>query len=148
VVWVSVTGVFQPDFTTDTSDDFGGVEAIDPVTYGSDGIVIDDASIGGYPFGIQIVSPNLAFTTADSKRVVSFDPSDLSVTDSNVYQSPGTFLPEILFDGAHHLLIAERGDLDGLGAGLVLLDLDNKLHPQGPLDVGGPPNSLAVVELP
>jgi len=145
-VFVSMTGVFQPDFSTDTADPYGGIEAVDPDTYTSFGIVVDDADLGGYPWGIQVHSSGLAFTTADSKRVASFNPSNFAVLQKNLYASPGTFLPEILLDGEGHLLVTERGDLQGQDAGLIILDITDNFSVQGPIDVGGPPNSLAVVE--
>lgn len=144
-VWVSMTGVFQPDFTTDVSDPYGGLEGVDVTTYRSEGILIDDADLGGNARGVQISSNDMAFTIVGDTRVATFDPTELLVLDDSVYQSPGFFLPEILFDGTEHLLITERGDYEGKGAGLVILDLSNNLEPVGPLDVGGPPSSVAVI---
>ncbi len=146
-VFVSNAGVFQPDFTTDTSDAFGGIEVVNTLTYQTQGIVVDDADIGGFPWGIQIANNNQAFTIADSQRIAAFDPATFAVVDNNIYESPGTFLPEIHYDGDGHLLVSERGDLEGLGAGLVILDTDNDYAKQGPLDVGGPPTSLAIIDL-
>ncbi len=144
-VFVSQTGVFQTDFSTDTSDDFGGIELVAAQNYVSQGIALDDADIGGYPWGIALVASDLAFTVAESKRVVAFDPGTLEVVDNNVYESPGTYLPEILYDGNGRLLVTERGDLSGQGAGIVIIDVDADFAVTGPVDVGGPPNSLAVL---
>lgn len=146
LVYVTDTGVFEPDFTTDTSNDFGGIEVIDTESYTSNGIIIDDANLGGYPGRIQIASEELGFVVTNSKRIVAFESGGPSVLNTNVYESPGTFLPDILLDGNGHLLVAERGDFEGQGAGLVILDIEDNFSQQGPLDVGGPPNSLAVIE--
>ena len=147
-VFVSMTGVFQGDFLTDVNDPYGGIEVLDPVTYESLGLVIDDKTLGGYPWGVQIFSAQLGFTTADSQRVSVFNPTSFHVIDNNIYESPGTFLPEILLDGEGHLLVTERGDLKGMQSGLVILDITDNFTQQGPLNVGGPPNSLAVVKVP
>jgi hypothetical protein len=146
-VFVSMTGLFQPDFTTDTSDPYGGIEAVDTESYLSQGIVLDDADLGGHPRGIQLASAELAFTIVSDTRVVAFDPSSSEIVENSVYQSPGFFLPEILLDGDRQLLITERGDFDGQGAGLVILDVQNNWNQQGPLDVGGPPSAMTLVDL-
>ncbi|MHC4214936.1 MAG: YncE family protein [Planctomycetota bacterium] len=146
-VYIAMTGLFQPDFTTDTSDAFGGIEAVDTENYITQGIVLDDAEFGGHPRGIQLASAELAFTIVSDTSVVAFDPSTQEVVDNEVYQSPGFFLPEILIDGDRQLLISERGDFEGQGAGLVILDIQNNFDKQGPLDVGGPPNALTVVDI-
>ncbi len=148
LAYITNTGVFGADFLTDTGDNLGGIEVVDPESYLSSGIVIDDADLGGYLGPVEIESAELGFTTADSKRVVSFDPTTFTVIDTNLYESPGTFLPAILLDGKGHLLVTERGDLNGQGAGLVILDIEDDFSVQGPLDVGGPPNALGVIELP
>jgi len=91
-------------------------------------------------------SDDLAFTIVSSTTVTSFDPVAKEVVDAAVYTTPGFFLPQVVVDGNGHLLIAERGDFDGQGAGLVILDIDDGFAAQGPLDVGGPPNAIVVLD--
>lgn len=147
LVYVSMVGTFNENFLTDLDNGLGGIETIDPESSISNGIVIADEALGGYPGRISMASETLGFTTSDSKRVVSFDPSALTVIDENLYESPGTFLPEILVDQGERLLITERGDATGQNAGLVIIDLESGTV-RGPFDVGGPPNSMALVTLP
>ncbi len=144
-VFVCMSGVFT-NFVVDVNDGFGGIEQVDPSNYQSAGIIIDDKALGDYPTDLTIATAGLAFTIVGAKQVAALNLSTGTVISTNIYQTPGSFLPDIHFDGEHSLLIAERGSINGDAAGLVILDINNNYAQQGPLDVGGPPNAVTTLD--
>jgi hypothetical protein len=74
--------------------------------------------------------------------VAAFNPTTYAVVNTNIYTTPGFFLPDISIDQNGRLLVAEQ---DFNAPGIVFLALDGtKLA--GPTGVGAPPVSIAFVE--
>jgi len=141
-LYISDTGVFN-NFVADTSDSYGGVEVVDPVTMESEGIVVDDAELGGYVFHIRL-GEDRGYTVVDGYKVASFSLDGFEVISNNMYESAGFFVPDIAVDSEGRLLVTER---DATNAGIAILDgiTGDLLH--GPIDVGAMPAAITFVDI-
>lgn len=142
-LYVADTGVYV-NFVVDTSDANGGIEVIDGETLESEGIVIDDASLGGGVVEVRLASEALGYTIVGSTKVASFNPTSYAVVNASVYQSPAFFLPDISIDQEGRLLVAEQ---DFNNPGVVFVNTDGTVA-AGPTGVGAPPVSITFVDIP
>lgn len=143
LVYVSESGVFN-DFTTDVTDSYGGIEVIDPNTLLSGGIVIDDASFGGYTKEIRLISQDLGFVIIDGIRVASFNPSTYEVVNDSFYVSTGFYIPDISVDTNNNVYVTE---MDAANPGVVILNSADGSVVAGPVPVGAPPSSITFVNI-
>lgn len=141
-IFVTDSGVFDDHFQTDTADNFGGIETVNPSDNTTSGIQIDDADFGGSLSALQIFSETLAAVTVNATRVSTFNPTTLSVIEPNIYETSSGFLPELLADPNGFLWIPERNPL---ASGLVILDPVTGALQAGPLAVGALPISMALI---
>lgn len=142
-LYVADTGVYV-NWVVNTADDNGGIEIIDAKTNQTEGIVIDDADLGGGVAELRIASAGLGFTIIGSTTVAAFNPTTYAIVDANVYQTPGFFLPDISIDLNGRLLIAEQ---DFNGPGIVFVNPADGVVIAGPTSVGAPPSSIAFVDV-
>lgn len=143
LIYVSLSGVFD-DFDTDVTDGYGGIEVIDPNTLQSQGIMIDDADLGGYPSEIRLASEDLGFVIVDGLHLASFDPTSYEVLDNRFYTSDGYYLPDFSIEESGNLLITERSSTD---PGILILDSNDGSTIAGPIPVGAPPASVVFVDI-
>lgn len=142
-LWITDTGVFKSDFTTDVTTPYGGLEVIDLVTNQSLGILIDDQTFSGYLFSVVLANKNLGFVTVKAETVATFDPEKLTILNANLYKTKSGFLPEILVDRNGMLWIPER---DPRNDGMVVLNPESKTLIAGPLAVGALPASMTLLK--
>ena len=142
--YVANTGPYDPFPTVDTSSAFGGIEVFrrDGEGYVNEGIVVDDADLGGGVNEVRIASASLGYTITNSTTVAAFNPESYEVVDVNVYETPGFFLPDFTIDRNGRILVAEQ---DFGGPGVVFLDLNGAVI-AGPTEVGAPPASITFVD--
>ncbi len=137
-IYVANTGQMI-NFVVDINDDTGGIETIDPVTFDSEGITLDDKDLGGVVGEVRIASDEVAYTFLDYTKVAAFDPIEMTAIDSAVYVSPGFYLPDFTLDRDGNILIAETDFND---PGIVFVDNESWQVDAGPIAVGAPPTSL------
>ncbi len=143
LIYVSNTGVYE-DFDTDITDDFGGIEIIDPQTLESQGIVVDDLDLGGYPTEVRLASATLGFVIVDGLFIASFNPTTYEVLNNSFYISAGSFLPDFTIAENGDVLVTERSTED---PGIVVLDSSNGEIKQGTIAVGALPASITFVDI-
>lgn len=143
LVYVSESGVFE-NFATDVTDSYGGIEVIDPDTLLSGGVVIDDASFGGYTKELRLVSRNLGFVIIGGNKVASFNPSTYEVVNDSFYVSTGFYIPDISVDTNNNVYVAE---MDATNPGVVILSSVDGSVVAGPVPVGAPPSSITFVNV-
>jgi len=78
-LFITDTGLFNANFTTDVNTAYGGIEIINPDTNQTLGIVIDDKNFGGYLSSIAM-SDTVAAVTVSAEKVALFNPSTLAIT--------------------------------------------------------------------
>ncbi|MBT3182138.1 MAG: hypothetical protein HN337_06505 [Deltaproteobacteria bacterium] len=138
IIYVANTGQMI-NFAVDINDDTGGIETIDPVTFETEGITLDDKNLGGVVSEVRIASDDTAYTFLDFTKIAAFDPVDMTAINSAVYVSPGFFLPDFTLDRGGNILIAETDFND---PGIVFVDGESWQVDSGPIAVGAPPTSL------
>lgn len=139
---VADTGVYE-NFVVNTLDSNGGIEFVNLDTYTTEGIFIDDATLGGGVAEIRLASETLAFTIINSMTIVSFDPSTGLVVLPNVYTTAGFFLPDFAIDQTGNMHIAEQ---DVNNPGIVIINPVDGVKVAGPIGVGAPPVSITFVD--
>lgn len=141
-LWITETGVFRNDFTTDVTTPYGGLEVINAATHQTLGILIDDQALGGYLFSVVLANKNLGFVTVKAETVATFDPEKATVLNPSLYTTRSGFMPEILLDRNGMLWIPER---DPRNDGMVILSPESGTLIAGPLAVGALPASMALL---
>lgn len=141
-LFITDTGLFNANFTTDVNTPYGGVEVVDPTTNQTLGILIDDKDFGGYLSSITM-SNSVAAITVSAEKVALFNPSTLAITNPSLYSSASHFIPELLFDKNGLLWVPER---DSRTAGLFIIDPATGNKIEGPLAVGALPASMALIK--
>jgi DNA-binding beta-propeller fold protein YncE len=142
-LYISDTGVFN-NFVADPSDPYGGIEAVNPDTMQTEGIVIDDADFGGYVFQVRL-SEDRAYTIVEGYKLASFDLESYEVLSESLYESAGFFLPDIAVDSQGRVLVTER---DPVASGIVVLDGESGEELFGPVEVGALPAAITFVDVP
>lgn len=140
LIYVGLAGIFpglRPQALT------GGVEAIDPATRRSLGLVVDDDALGGNVSGVAIASPERGYavvTDATFRNFVkAFDPSTGDVLGS-VFETQDR-IAALLTDGDGWLLIAESSFVQPR---LLILDALTA-QPVASLPLRLPPLSVAIL---
>jgi len=138
--------VGDADFFNPTSS-YGGIEVVDPETFATHGIVINEATLGGAPGDID-VSKTKGFVTVGfgdpvakdyATKVVSFDLNTLA--QANVYQST-TYIQDLAIAPDGTLLV---GDRDPHVNGILFFDGGGN-QIAGPINMGPTPSSITFVE--
>jgi len=135
----------------DISSPFGGVEVVDPETLTSEGILVDDADLGGSPGDLEIDGEHAFITVGffDSgfnfvTKVIRFHPGQTGTPElKEIYRSDG-FIQDIAIDETGLLLV---GDRDPAVNGILFLDPESGEVVGGPVNVGSPPSSITFVNL-
>jgi len=140
-IYVSNSGVYE-DLDTDINDPYGGIEVIDPDTFQSRGIMVDDADLGGYPTEIRIASDQKAFVIVDSKYISLFNPLTYEILNKDFYVSDAYYLPDFSITSNGNLLISERSPTD---PGVVIVNGDGEIV-SGPIPIGAPPGSITFID--
>lgn len=134
-VFVTHFGTYLPDFSgADTSTPYGGIETINPNTYESNGIVMDDVDLGGGPSSLRLASGELGYVITDARKIASFNPAEEgagAVLSTEVYTSPGFYFDDFSVDTFGRLVIADPS------AGVVVEGVAE------PFVLEEPPSSLA-----
>ncbi|MFH1874576.1 MAG: hypothetical protein ABH859_05250 [Pseudomonadota bacterium] len=143
LVYITNAGVYD-NFDTDITDEFGGIEVIDPQTLATLGIAIDDLDLGGYPTEIRLASASLGFVIVDGLYLASFNPTTYEVLNNSLYTTEGTYLPDFTIAENGDLLVTERSQTD---PGIVVLDSSDGSLKAGPIPVGASPASITFVDI-
>lgn len=138
---IADSGVYN-NFAVDTSDSNGGIELVDIESMTSDGIILDDAALGGGVAEVRVASGTLAFTIVGSMTIASFNPNTHEIVSTNVYTTPWRYLPDIAVDSQGRLFVAEQ---DYQNPGVVVIDASSNAVIAGPIAVGAPPVSMTFV---
>jgi DNA-binding beta-propeller fold protein YncE len=128
-----------------TGDAYGGIEAINPNTDTTDGIIIPDDAFGGSVGTLVILSDTVAYIiVADTNFNNSVKPLNLStLTPGNALTGISTaFLPGMAFDNSGFLYIADQ---DSTQPGIQVFDTTTNLKVEGPINTGLPPFEIAFV---
>ena len=143
-IYVTDTGVFDhATFTTDVNTDFGGIEVIDPKTNETEGILVDDADLGGNPSEIRIASEGIAYVITSSAILASFNPATYEVLNSAIYVSPGYYVPDFEIAGDGTILLTERNTTN---SGIIVINDDGSIV-DGPIGIGASPASVEIMEV-
>jgi|GEM_PF-1751276 len=131
------------------SSPYGGIEVVSPNSFSTQGILVDDSSLGGAVGDIE-TSGALGFVTVGfqgrnvqsfSTKVVSFH-LDGTGTPTDIYQGR-SYIQDIAVDPNGKLFI---GDRDPLVNGIVVMDPSTQNIIDGPINTGPAPSSIAFVE--
>jgi len=126
LIYVGLAGIF-PGLNTQTLS--GGIEAIDPATRASRGLIVDDDALGGNVSAVAIASAARGYAVvtdaAFHNRLKAFDPGTGDVLGT-VYDSPDYLASLVADDG--FVVLAEHSDsaprlliLDGATGALVAI---------------------------
>ncbi|MBI3610449.1 MAG: hypothetical protein HY204_07090 [Nitrospirae bacterium] len=134
-----------------TSDAFGGVEAVNPSTNATEGIIISDDTLGGAVGAFGILNETVAFATVFDENfdniVVPFNISmqqvGAALTGIGPCSSPGTcYIPSLAFDNNGILYVPNR---DVLNPGILVFNPSTNGKVEGPIDTGLPPFEIVFV---
>jgi len=106
-------------FVTDVADEFGGIEVIDFAANKSEGILVDDAELGGGLTWLRLALDGKGYVVTNSTTIASFDLSGYEVISKEVYKTSAYYLPDFAIDSQGRLLIAEQ---DFNNPGIVMLN--------------------------
>jgi hypothetical protein len=128
-----------------TGDPFGGIEAVNPDTNTTDGIVLADEAFGG-PLGtFGILSDTVAYATvfdaSFNNFVVPFNLSTRQI-DAPLTGIGSGYIPGMAFDGNGLLYVVDR---DTTNPGIQVFDPTTNQKIEGPIDTGLPPAVLVFV---
>jgi hypothetical protein len=132
--------------TFSTADGFGGIEAINPNTNTTDGIIMTDNVFGG-PLGtFAILSDTVAYITvfdaSFNNFVVPFNLSTMTVGTALTGIGSG-FIAGMTFDSNGFLYVPDR---DTVNPGIQVFDTSTNLKVEGPINTGLPPFEIAFVD--
>ncbi len=134
----------------DINSPYGGIEAVDPTTLKSQGILIDDLLLGGAPGDIE-VGRGRGFVTVGyfdantgnfATKVSAFDLIAKAPTPQDLYGSQG-YIQDIAVDQNGDLLV---GDRDPNVNGVVFLNPKTGSVTDGPINTGAAPASITFIE--
>ncbi len=138
-VYVTETGVYEPDYTINPETPYGGIESINPDTLALEGM-IDDLDLGGAPSEIRLASGTIGEAITVNYfvyAIASFDPERMVASGEDVYLSPGYFLPAFSFDALGRRVIAEQGTLPE--------EAEIRITGETPVPLGMTPGDLVIV---
>ena len=131
----------------DTSDDFGGLEVLDPESMTTEGFVFTDNQLGGTLGSLVILNDEVAYTIISTGApsyenfVVPFNLSS-QVIDSILTEIGTFYIAGLAIDPFGFLYVADR---DFENPGLQVYDTTTNEKVEGPLDTGLPPSEIAFV---
>ncbi|MBI5198187.1 MAG: hypothetical protein HZA19_06215 [Nitrospirae bacterium] len=143
-IYLANVGTFFTTFSTDsTADPFGGIEAINPDTNTTEGIVLADEAFRG-PLGtFGVLSDTVGYATVFDANfnnfVVPFNLSTGKIDTPLTGIGSGTGL---VFDDNGFLYVVDR---DITNPGIQVFDPATKQKVEGPIDTGLPPGDLVFV---
>ena len=146
-IYVGCSGAYQ-SFGYTTPD--GGVETItinDTATdnYTHNGLVIDEATLGGDVNHIAVVSATQAYALVSDANfmnsVVRFNPTTGAV-DSTLYTTY-SYIPDMIIDGAGYLYLADR---TMNAPGILVWNTASDAQAGAPIGTTLPPYSMAVMQ--
>jgi len=117
----------------------GGVEAIDPNTLTSLGIVLPESALGGDISDVEIRDGNHAYalvTLANANQLVSWDPGTGTVLDTLTTANGGFSLPDMEANDRGELYVCRN---DFASPGLLVFRMSDDTFLAGPLSTGLPP---------
>jgi len=120
----------------------GGIEAIDPNTLTSLGIVLPETALGGDISDLEIRDGGHAYalvTLASSNQLVSWDPGNGAVLDTLTTASGGFSLPDMEANDRGELYVCRN---DFSSPGLLVFRMSDDALVAGPLSTGLPPLSV------
>ena len=125
----------------------GGIEVIDAGTYGSQGLLVTEAALGGQLDNFAMVTATRGYATASAWPSYDLLPFDLATGEVGEKLSgySGGYIPEMVTDDGR-LIVADRGTAEDLdAAGLLIYDAVSGDLLAGPISTGLPPNALVVM---
>lgn len=142
LIWIGLAGLF-PGLNRPQPVLSGGIEAIDPATRVSRGLVVDDDALGGNVSGVAIASTTRGYAVVTDASfhnfVKAFDPSTGAVLGT-VFDTTDR-IASIVADGDGWVVLADQSFVDPR---LIVLDAATGL-PVASLPIGLPPQSIAVL---
>lgn len=121
--------------TYDTVDNYGGIEVVDPVTFASEGMFINDDDLNGSPGSIVIYSATKGYVAGGDWTeyiVTPFNPSDGSVS-SKLSGTNSSYIPQIALDKEGYLYVTDRS-LEN--PGIIIYKVKNNSKVSGPTSTG------------
>ncbi|GAB6061692.1 YncE family protein [Deferrisoma palaeochoriense] len=126
----------------------GGLEAVDPNTYAAEGFLVTEADLGGDVGALAVVDGSKAYVVVTDSSWAN----DVAVVErigiggawekQGTLGLPGAFIPNLALDGRGRLLVPDR---DTTRPGVRVYDTATDQEVEGsPVDVGLPPNAIAV----
>ena len=124
----------------------GGLEAVQPFTLESDGIVVSESALGGDLLDAALVSDTIGWalisTSTFSTCLVRFDPSRGTKTDT-ILCTPGFDLSDLEVSRDGRLFV---GDRRAANPGVRVFDATTGAALAGPIGVGLPPFDFTLIE--
>ncbi len=134
------------------TDNFGGIEVVDPATMVSRGVVLSDNDLGGVPVNVKFSHGRLFIATGPVIRAEDRSQYPTKVHMASVV-SGNPISPTLLYNGRAYIQdiavdptgILLVGDRDPLVNGLVLIDPATRNVVDGPINTGPLPSSIAFI---
>jgi hypothetical protein len=120
----------------------GGIEAIDPFTFQSLGVVATGATLGGDFMDIEWLSPTKGYalvSPGSTTRLVSWNPSTGEPTDTLLTASGGFGFPDFELNDRGELYVCRNTFTTQEPPGLLVVNTTTDQVVAGPLDTGLPP---------
>lgn len=131
--------------TYNTGDVFGGIEAVNPSTNATEGIIISDDTLGGAVGVFDVLSNTIGYATVFDANfnnfVVPFNLSTQQVGTTLTGIGSG-YIPGLAFDKNGFLYVADR---DATHPGIQVFDTSTNGKVEGPIDTGLPPFEMVFV---
>ena len=126
----------------------GGIEVIDLANLRSEGIVLDEATVGGNPGSLVMTSDNVGYAVVTDESFVN-TVKRLDLGAQTVSQGldglSGGFVPGLGVFGTR-LYVLDQGSFDDpASAGVKVYDVNTDELLAGPISTGLPPSSIAFV---
>ncbi len=124
----------------------GGLETVDPITYSAEGFFVTEGDLGGDVGALAVVDGAKVYVVVTDSSwandVAVVEKTDGSWQKQGTLGLPGAFIPGLALDGQGRLLVPDR---DTTSPGVRIYDTATDQEVEGsPVDVGLPPNSIAV----
>jgi len=142
LIWIGLAGLF-PGLNRSQPVLSGGIEAIDPLTHTSRGLVVDDDALGGNVSGVAVASATRGYAVVTDATfhnyVKAFDPTTGEVLGT-VFDTTDR-IASIASDGDGWVLLADESFV---APSLLVLDASTGLTVAS-LPLGLPPQSIAIL---
>jgi len=133
-IYVSNAGKYVSDGNY-AVDNYGGIEVVDPATFTSEGMLINDDDLNGSPGSIVIYSATKGYIASGDfaeNIVTPFNPSDGSVS-SKLSGTNSSYIPQIALDKEGYLYVTDRS-LEN--PGIIIYKVKNNSKVSGPTSTG------------